>query len=375
MKLVMLTNMPSYHQMQLGQALALELGEDSFRLVFESPPSESRQEMGWSDSYSTNYLLRCWQDQPQRDQVAEWIEQADVVVVGRFFAFKRQINTRIKAGKLTFSYQERFWKRPKTLLRIIARLPRIYKRYWSMQHKNHHLLAAGAYVAPDLNSLHCFRQRSWKFGYFIEPSTLIKPDVDSHRVELLWCARFSPVKQPDIAISIVKRLKDSGVDCHLTMIGGGELRQQTEREVAELGLQAVVSFSGWQDAQAVSDSMLRADIFLMTSAFGEGWGLVVNEAISSGCVVLANRAVGSVPWLIQDGETGFSYQSQSELQAVLEKVRCLDKAALRKMGLAARQNINQNWSTTAAAQNLVKLSDALLNQQPPEINSGPCSRA
>lgn len=374
MKLVLLTNMPSYHQMQLGQALAAELGEDAFRLVFESPPSVSRQEMGWSDTFSESYLLRCWH-QSQQAEIINWIEQADVLVVGRFFHFPEQIKRRIKRGKLTFSYEERFWKRPKTLLRTIARLPRIYKRYWSKQHKNHHLLAAGAYVAPDLQSLGCFKQRSWKFGYFIEPSSFIKPNTASQRIELLWCARFSPVKQPEVAVSIVQYLHNRCMDCHLTMIGDGELKQKTEAKVAELGLQAVVTFTGWQASDKVMEAMLSADIFLLTSAFGEGWGLVVNEAMSCGCVVIANQAIGSVPWLINNHKTGFSYQSEDELNNLLSQLQQLTKDELREIGKNAQQYLNRYWSTTAAAANLVKLSQSLLDQQSVQIQSGPCSRA
>ncbi len=40
----------------------------------------------------------------------------------------------------------------------------------------------------------------------------------------------------------------------------------------------------------------------MTSHRGEGWGMVVNEALSCGCCVIANRELGAAPWLVEHGK-------------------------------------------------------------------------
>ncbi len=39
--------------------------------------------------------------------------------------------------------------------------------------------------------------------------------------------------------------------------------------------------------------MERADVFLFTSDFNEGWGAVLNESMNSGCAVVASHAMVS----------------------------------------------------------------------------------
>ena len=45
----------------------------------------------------------------------------------------------------------------------------------------------------------------------------------------------------------------------------------------------------------------------MTSNQEEGWGVVVNEAMNSGCVVIGSNLAGSVPYLIENGKNGLIY--------------------------------------------------------------------
>ena len=354
MKLVLLTNMPSYHQAQLGEQLAAQLGEHNFRLVFAEPTSDSREEMGWKDQYSANHIIRMWESAEQQQQVEHWIETADVVVQGRFpMAFVRG---RINAGKLTFAYQERFWKRPFSWARVLTRLPRIWRRYWSVNKPNYHLLAAGAYVAPDLEILGCFKKRAWKFGYFIDhtPSASTRSE---NELTLLWCARFSPVKRAADAIEIFRQLLRNGVTCRLIMVGDGEQRGAAEQLASDLG--DAIRFVGWQSAEKVDSLMREADVFLMTSAFGEGWALVVNEAIRAGCMVVANRQVGAVPWLIEHKTTGLIYE-QDDLPHAAQQLAQLSPSEIRRMGQLAQQRHEQLWSTTIAAERLIGLSAALL---------------
>lgn len=49
-------------------------------------------------------------------------------------------------------------------------------------------------------------------------------------------------------------------------------------------------------ASEVRSYMEKADIYLFTSDFNEGWGAVLNESMNSGCAVVASHAIGSVPF-------------------------------------------------------------------------------
>ena len=376
MKLLLLTNMPSYHQMRLGAALASELGADNFRLVFHKDTSEDRREMGWDDQYRAPYLLRHWESEQAQSETLEWIESADVVVQGRFPL--KLLRRRIAAGKLTFCYQERFWKRSFSYLRLISRLPRLLRDYWSVNRSNYHLLAAGAYVAADLNRLGLFRSRSWKYGYFIEAAAAVPRETGSTRIKLLWCARFSSVKQPQLALQIVRGLIDKDIDCQLTMIGDGELKSAIVEQIDALGLGGHIRLTGWQSESQVAAAMQAADALLMTSDFGEGWALVVNEAITHGCAAIASHTIGSAPWLIKHGETGLLFDSQ-HIDQLVAQISDLGRDGLVVMGGRGQDYHRHNWSAAVAAQRLVQLSTRLLEGDSTTAaqmySDGPCSPA
>lgn len=376
MRLLLLTNMPSYHQVQLGAAFATALGEDNFRLVFHKPTSIDREEMGWADHYRANYILRYWESEEAQHQTRQWIEAADVVVQGRFpVNFLRR---RIADGKLTYCYQERFWKRKFSALRLLGRLPRLCRDYWSVNRNNYHLLAAGAYVASDLNPLGLFRHRSWKYGYFINPPRAAARDAASSTISLLWCARFSAVKQPRLALEIMRGLMDEDVDCHLTMIGDGELKSATAGQIAALGLEEHVQLAGWQSETQVAKAMQVADALLMTSDFGEGWALVVNEAMANGCAVVATRTVGSAPWLIRHRKTGLLFDRHS-VGELITQLQEQGRSGMLAMGERARAYHQQTWCAQVAAQRLVHLSGRLLQGDDGAAAQlyadGPCSPA
>ncbi|WP_189398122.1 glycosyltransferase family 4 protein [Arenicella chitinivorans] len=374
LRILFLTNQASYHQMHFARAMVAHLGADNFRIVFHQPTSDARTEMGWRDEYEDRCILRWWQSDVERDEALEWIDNADVVIQGRFpIGFVR---ARIRAGKLTFACQERLWKKTPTVWRRLSRLPHLIKNYYSVDRANYHFLAIGRYAAADLNNLGLFRGRSWRYGYFMH-----RPEVGIDRtpnacLQLLWCARLSPVKQPYMALEITRALLDGGRECHLTMIGDGELRTEVDAQINQVGLRGHVTLTGWQTPEQVIEHMRQADVFLMTSHHGEGWGMVVNEAMSNGCCVIASAELGAAAWLIEHGQSGFLYH-RNDYQPALERVLTLSPSGLAAMGRAAQQRMANLWCAEVAAERTVALCEQLLSTDPAKATQlytdGPCS--
>ncbi|MFT6407236.1 MAG: glycosyltransferase involved in cell wall biosynthesis [Arenicella sp.] len=353
MKVLFLTNQASYHQMHFARAMVAELGETNFRIVFQKPTSAARVEMGWKDDYRESYILRLWQSEAE---VAAWIESADVVIQGRFPI--KYIRRRIKSGKLTFACQERLWKKRPTFARKLSRLGHFYKNYISVNKPNYHFLAIGSYAAQDLNQLGFFNGRSWQFGYFIDaPEYQARPERES--VELLWCARLSAVKQPSMALDILSGLQQRGINAKLTMVGDGVLRGALDAEIEARDIGRSVRLTGWQSQDEVRAHMGQADLFLMTSDHGEGWGLVVNEALSYGCGVVASQELGSAVWLVEPGVSGVLYSEQT-LNAKLDDLAFLGRKGLLEMGKAGNLRMRDIWSSKVAAQRTIALSRCLI---------------
>lgn len=73
----------------------------------------------------------------------------------------------------------------------------------------------------------------------------------------------------------------------------------------------------------------RAKGFLFPSQWEEPFGMVVAEAMAAGTPVLAYRR-GSMPELVNDGETGYLVADEAEAVKAIHKIEQLDRRACRK---------------------------------------------
>ena len=128
--------------------------------------------------------------------------------------------------------------------------------------------------------------------------------------------------------------------------------------------------------EAVRAQMERAGFYLFTSDRGEGWGAVLNEALNSCCVVFANGAAGSVPYLIRDGVNGYVYPDGDE-DALYRRLRAAMDApeTQRPIALAANETMQSGWNADTAAERLLALAAALAAGKDTPFISGVCSRA
>jgi glycosyltransferase involved in cell wall biosynthesis len=115
---------------------------------------------------------------------------------------------------------------------------------------------------------------------------------------------------------------------------------------------------------------------LFTSDRNEGWGAVLNESMANGCAVVASNLIGSVPFLVKDGENGLIFQSE-DIDSLYQKVKSLlDNAELRAMlSQNAQRTMQEIWSPQNAAIRFLHLVEALQNGEDTPFIEGPCSKA
>ena len=121
--------------------------------------------------------------------------------------------------------------------------------------------------------------------------------------------------------------------------------------------------------------MRKADIFLFTSDKNEGWGAVMNEAMSSACAVVACREIGSVPYLIKHGENGMIYRKRGK-NSLYDCVTTLmrDSSLRMEMQKKAYETIRDVWNAETAAKRLLHLIDCINKGEEAGYDFGPCSR-
>ena len=107
--------------------------------------------------------------------------------------------------------------------------------------------------------------------------------------------RLMPLKHPEFVVRLGEDMKKKGFSFHIHLIGSGEMEETVKQDIQNRGLEDKITMYGFLDPARVRERMEKSHIHLFTSNHLEGWGAVVNEAMNSGCAVVANREAGAFP--------------------------------------------------------------------------------
>jgi glycosyltransferase involved in cell wall biosynthesis len=124
--------------------------------------------------------------------------------------------------------------------------------------------------------------------------------IPADRFAVGWIGRMTAVKRTDDVLVAFRRLRDSGIDACLCMVGDGPDRTQLERRAHELGVVRDTLFLGYQEDVAPYYAAFDA---LVLPSGNEGTPVSAIEALAAGRPVVATR-VGGVPDVVRDGTDG-----------------------------------------------------------------------
>ncbi|MEG0808462.1 MAG: glycosyltransferase, partial [Alistipes sp.] len=196
------------------------------------------------------------------------------------------------------------------------------------------------------------------------------------RIKILWCARFLKLKHPELIPLLAQRLQAKGYDFEINMLGSGDELIPTQRLISKLKVDLCVHLLGNMPNARVLEMMRDHHIFLFTSDKNEGWGAVLNEAMSNGCTVVASNEIGAVPFLIKNGQNGLIFESKNldSLERCVESL-LRNKSSMNMLAKNAYHTLRDDWSPQMAAKNFLLLAHSLLNGTSVEITEGTCSKA
>ncbi len=369
MKIVFLSNIFSHHQKPLSDEL-YRLNPDYFFVETEDMHDEQRN-MGYAVAEKRPYVLSYRHDRLLCDKL---INEADVVIMGS--APEKLIERRKRNCQLVVRYGERPLKKKLNLFYYLYRLVRLNLRtpFW----KPIYMLCAGAYVANDYRLFGMYIGKAYKWGYFTSVRDFEAVDDVLERKRknsILWASRLISWKHPEIAIELAGYLKERSIPFDINIIGTGICEEPLRKMVEQRHLNEEVHLLGVMNPVQVREYMERSEIFISTSDRMEGWGATVNEAMSSLCAVVADERIGSVPYLIENGNNGFSYRTKQELFETVEHL-LKNKDERNVVARKAYQAMRTLWSPRVAASRLLSLVENLRqNGQCNLFESGPCSRA
>lgn len=372
--IVFVSNFLNHHQTGIcGELFTLSGGE--FTFIATEPIPKERTDMGYKDmNKEYPFVLRAYESKTEYKKSLLLCAKADIAIIGS--ASDDYIKVRDNK-KITFKYSERPYKNTGLIKSFLSEA----RHHYRFLNKNIYLLCASAYTAYDHAKFGMYKGRTYKWGYF--PETAFMPydklkliKNKNKKIKILWASRFIKLKHPEDVINLAIRLKKQNISFELEMLGIGELRGEYEKIVNDAGLNDVIIFTGPFSPEEVLKHMRFADIFLFTSDKNEGWGAVLNESMSASCAVVANKEIGSVSYLIKNGENGLMYNRKNK-DSLYDCVHRLihDESFRDKLGKNAYDTINEVWNAKIAAKRLLSLASALGNGKDTPFADGPCSRA
>ena len=169
---------------------------------------------------------------------------------------------------------------------------------------------------------------------------------------LLCVARLAPAKNHALLLQTVARLRESGRDVSLTLVGDGPLRGALEERARELGISERVRFAGRRTDTAAF--YRDCDLFVLLSDY-EGMPMSIIEAMASGLPVVATRA-GGVGELVDDGVNGALVEADAAAAAEAIAAICDDPALYARLSAGAVRT-SSRYSATAMMEKYVGLYD------------------
>ncbi|PIW06325.1 MAG: hypothetical protein COW40_00120 [Cytophagales bacterium CG17_big_fil_post_rev_8_21_14_2_50_40_13] len=366
MKVLHVSNIPSHHQIPLGKAMIDILGKGNYYFAFTGNSNIDRKKNGWNLDVNYEWILQPnSSSEDQKQYLMAWRE-FDLVLTGE--QLLDLISERLNNKRLTFYMSERWWKPPIGKLRLLHPLfaKKMLRFRYLSKNESFYYLAIGKYAYYDLKLFTCFNKRTLSWGYFTErpPQTDVRTYHQGKAIKILWMGRMLDWKQVDKVIHACEYLNGKGIPFNLTLIGDGPEKQKLMSLAKQKLSVGSYEFNDFLKSEYVYEEMRCHDIYIMPSNGYEGWGAVVNEAMSVGLCVVASNKIGSACSLIDNEENGFLFDpdNQVKLNSIIEKVS-QSPELINKIKQNAITKINKLWSPLVAAKRLIQMSNELIQHQ------------
>lgn len=377
MKIVFISNFITDHQKYLS--LEFDRMDDvDYAFIETITPDDSFQSENLKNEPKMSFVIGVEEFKNNRERYQKIIDDADVVIHGS--APDELIVKRINDGKLTFKYSERFYKDGFRKSKYIRNYLAAWLHHGRFMKKRIYMLATSAFTPDDCKRFDNYIDKCYKWGYFpkFEVLDIEKTVALKRKASIVWAGRFIDWKHPELPIMVAKRLKADGYDFSLTMFGKGEMFEEISELIKAENLQDNVFLDDSKNSEQLREIMKSSSIFLHTANRKEGWGVVINEAMNSGCAVVASHIVGSVPYLIKDNENGMIFED-GNIENLYKKVKFLldNPEKCGDLGKNAYNTVANLWNPQIAAERFYALAKALLSgdDYPELFESGPCSKA
>ncbi len=180
--------------------------------------------------------------------------------------------------------------------------------------------------------------------------------LDSRKWNITYVGRLESVKDPLLFLRIVELLPEANA----ILVGDGSLRNQVKDIVEEIQIHERIYLTGAISRSKALNLMSQSSIIVMTS-HREGLPMVALEAMALGIPIVAS-AVGGIPELIVNGETGFLIDSRDpRLYANAIRRIILNPSLYKQMRQAAIARVRKLFSEESMIASILKVYQSCLD--------------
>jgi len=395
-RLTLVNNMPSHHQMPLARGLHALLG-DRFRCVFISPMDAERTGMRWADpsAGAGEWVIRSWESREAASRARDAALSADAALLCTLWSYDPVpdwARERLANGRLTLGFSE---SRAKPALRrpqFKSGTPAIGPLRWvaalrarkgleeerrTYASPHCHFLSIGARAAAFEARRGNFGDRLWKYGYFTEVPQSAPVPRPSGVLRIVYAGRLLPWKRVVDLIEGSALAVGRGAQLQVEVVGEGPEQDRLRTLADARALTDRMSFHPFQPADSIRETMRASHVLFLGSTDEEGWGAVVNEGMSEGCVPVVSSSCGAGTYLVEHGRNGFKYEmGDVDALANVFVELAADLAEAERLGRQAWESMRSDWSPAVAADRIVRFCDEILaGGPPPHFETGPLSAA
>lgn len=191
-----------------------------------------------------------------------------------------------------------------------------------------------------------YRGRAFVNPGGIEMAETAQVSYADRTIDALFVGRIERIKDIPLLLEAVRAAKKYRPGIRVAIVGEGSERSELESHSRDLGLEANVTFAGYQSN--VPEWLGRSRVLVLTSK-SEGLSLAVMEATMAGIPVVAPD-VGDLGDAVVDGHTGFLVDSRSPgdfAARILDIVA--DRTTFERLSYSATEHARR-FTTAAAAE-------------------------
>lgn len=193
--------------------------------------------------------------------------------------------------------------------------------------------------------------------WFSPRPTIVRTD----ELRLITVSRLLSMKNIDLVVKALSRLKKDGVSFRYEIVGDGPERKNLQNLINKLQLTQEVMIHGFQDPDYIVNLLASSNLFVLLS-YPETFGRAYFEAIAQGVVPIGIRGTGASGHL--DDRHGYFLDIEKDLTDQLEKLlKGINEKELRRKASACLEKASEFTNDTIVDKYFKQITDTYTPQE------------